>query len=345
MSEVIFSFNGHSTVIQCNPKDKMREISQRFCTKSGIDINCVYFLYNGDKLKEELTFEESLNNEDTQRNKMNVVVTSNVEIEEPEDNIYLKNINNLKNISSILGPGKWIIQGCQESLENGIKYILSGTVVIISPKDNEIELMSVAKQKYNEFCYVLKEENTKSFSIIKNLIFGSSNSPENNIKWNEFHKLGNFSEIIQKNNDLTKAINDLKNEVTVLKQNQIPKGSIIMWSGTNIPYGYVICDGKNGTPNLLNKFIIGSGGNYKVGDTGGNEKIKLTVNQLPPHNHNFSSKRICKSGSDNSVYVIPGGNDDWNYSGYQTYSTSNTGKGDDIDIKPPFYALAYIMKV
>ena len=60
-----------------------------------------------------------------------------------------------------------------------------------------------------------------------------------------------------------------------------------MWSGTNIPSGYALCDGKNGTPNLVNKFIIGSGGNYKIGETGGNEKIKLSVNQLPPHNHNF----------------------------------------------------------
>lgn len=60
-----------------------------------------------------------------------------------------------------------------------------------------------------------------------------------------------------------------------------------MWSGTNIPSGYALCDGKNGTPNLVNKFIIGSGGNYKIVETGGNEKIKLSVNQLPPHNHNF----------------------------------------------------------
>ena len=60
-----------------------------------------------------------------------------------------------------------------------------------------------------------------------------------------------------------------------------------MWSGTNIPSGYALCDGKNGTPILVNKFIIGSGGNYKIGETGGNEKIKLSVNQLPPHNHNF----------------------------------------------------------
>lgn len=38
-----------------------------------------------------------------------------------------------------------------------------------------------------------------------------------------------------------------------------PIGSIIMWSGTadNIPQGWVLCDGTNGTPNLKNNFIIG----------------------------------------------------------------------------------------
>ena len=118
-----------------------------------------------------------------------------------------------------------------------------------------------------------------------------------------------------------------------------------MWSGITIPTGYVLCNGKNGTPNLLDKFVIGSGGKYKIGDSGGNEKIKLNINQLPPHNHNFSAKRICKSGDDDSVYVIPGGSDDKYYSGAKMYSTNVVGNGNDIDIRPPFYAIAYIMKI
>jgi hypothetical protein len=215
------------------------------------------------------------------------LVTSAASPEQPEENIYLKNIINLKNISAILGPGKWIIKGCKESIENGIKYILPGTVVIIYDSDNEIELISVSKQPYNEFCYILKEESTKSFSVVKNLIFGQSKSCNMNLRWNEFRKIDKLSDIINKNSELNKTINELRNEVITLKKNQIPKGSIIMWSGTNIPSGYALCDGKNGTPNLVNKFIIGSSGNYKIGETGGNEKIKLSVNQLPPHNHNF----------------------------------------------------------
>ena len=53
--------------------------------------------------------------------------------------------------------------------------------------------------------------------------------------------------------------------------NAIPSGSIIMWSGSigSIPSGYYICDGTNGTPDLRDRFVVGSGNTYAVGNTGG----------------------------------------------------------------------------
>jgi len=38
----------------------------------------------------------------------------------------------------------------------------------------------------------------------------------------------------------------------------VPTGTIVMWSGdaTNIPGGWALCDGRNGTPNLLTRFIV-----------------------------------------------------------------------------------------
>lgn len=51
----------------------------------------------------------------------------------------------------------------------------------------------------------------------------------------------------------------------------VPSGGIIMWSGSigSIPSGYVLCDGNNGTPNLKDSFVVGSGNSYAVGNTGG----------------------------------------------------------------------------
>ena len=51
----------------------------------------------------------------------------------------------------------------------------------------------------------------------------------------------------------------------------VPAGGIIMWSGSiaSIPAGYVICDGTNGTPDLRDRFVVGSGSTFAVGNTGG----------------------------------------------------------------------------
>jgi hypothetical protein len=53
--------------------------------------------------------------------------------------------------------------------------------------------------------------------------------------------------------------------------NPVPAGAIIMWSGSigSIPAGYYICDGNNGTPDLRDRFVVGAGNTYAVGNTGG----------------------------------------------------------------------------
>lgn len=57
----------------------------------------------------------------------------------------------------------------------------------------------------------------------------------------------------------------------------IPIGGIIMWSGllTSLPANWQLCDGTNGTIDLRNKFVIGAGGSYSVGDNGGSNTPSL----------------------------------------------------------------------
>ena len=45
----------------------------------------------------------------------------------------------------------------------------------------------------------------------------------------------------------------------------VPVGGIIMWSGNtmNIPAGWKLCDGNNGTPDLTDKFVIGASTTYR----------------------------------------------------------------------------------
>jgi len=69
----------------------------------------------------------------------------------------------------------------------------------------------------------------------------------------------------------------------------IPLGGIIMWSGSTVPTGWSLCNGSNSTPDLRNRFIVGSGDAYNTGNTGGNDTPSLTVGQMPDHFHSQPS--------------------------------------------------------
>jgi len=51
----------------------------------------------------------------------------------------------------------------------------------------------------------------------------------------------------------------------------VPKGLICMWSGllSQIPSGWKLCDGSNGTPDLRDKFVKGAANLADPGTTGG----------------------------------------------------------------------------
>ena len=76
----------------------------------------------------------------------------------------------------------------------------------------------------------------------------------------------------------------------------MPKGGITLWYGSssNTPVGWAICDGNNGTPNLLGRFVVGSGNNgetnYIAGSSGGNDTYTLDISHIPSHNHAATSQ-------------------------------------------------------
>ena len=97
----------------------------------------------------------------------------------------------------------------------------------------------------------------------------------------------------------------------------VPSGGIIMWSGSEVPDGWALCNGEDGTPDLRNRFVVGSGDAYTMAETGGSSG-DLEV-----------STSLCGS---------PGG---WPLPTGVTCVTGVTGGGGT----PSYYALAYIMKL
>jgi microcystin-dependent protein len=102
---------------------------------------------------------------------------------------------------------------------------------------------------------------------------------------------------------------------------------ILIWSGAAnaIPSGWVLCDGNNSTPTLTDRFIVGAGGQYNVGATGGSQNVTLTANQIASHSHSFSAN--ANTGNQSANHSHGDGNFATNNTGGHSHSgnTSNTG--------------------
>jgi hypothetical protein len=144
-------------------------------------------------------------------------------------------------------------------------------------------------------------------------------------------------------------------------QSQIPSGIITMWSGliVNIPTGWFLCNGSNGTPDLRNRFIVGAGSTYSEGNTGGSANATLpshthtaisTVTD-PGHNHDFfNDAGSAQFSTTVQPYVLleratvdqPTTTET---TGITVATTiASTGSSPTNANLPPYYALAYIMK-
>jgi microcystin-dependent protein len=150
-----------------------------------------------------------------------------------------------------------------------------------------------------------------------------------------------------------------------------PSGGIIMWSGsiTSIPQGWALCNGSSGTPDLRDRFIVGAGSTYGVGATGGADSVTLTEAQMPAHTHTFSGSTNTTGAhshpitgdifSGNGTFTgmtarttggnyftvnnttLSAGDHSHTFSG----TTASTGGGSSHENRPPYYALAFIMKL
>ena len=74
MVEVIFNYEGIDTTIQCDINDKMKDIIGKLLNKISEKEDNLCYLYNGNKLNYELSFNEQANDVDKIRKKMNVIV-------------------------------------------------------------------------------------------------------------------------------------------------------------------------------------------------------------------------------------------------------------------------------
>lgn len=86
--------------------------------------------------------------------------------------------------------------------------------------------------------------------------------------------------------------------------------------------------------------MVGAGQQYSVWDTGGNTHKTLGIENLPNHTHDIPASR--NAGSSPSGPYLAHQDED---SQITTKQTSPIGGNESFDLRPPYYALAYIMKL
>jgi len=115
----------------------------------------------------------------------------------------------------------------------------------------------------------------------------------------------------------------------IILPRELVAGVITQWYSSvgSIPPGWALCDGTNGTPDLRDKFIVGAGVGFAVGNEGGSETHTHT-GTTDGHDHNFEGLGPMAAS------MLARGNP------ASAVDTFTTGDGNVI---PLYKAIVYIM--
>lgn len=127
---------------------------------------------------------------------------------------------------------------------------------------------------------------------------------------------------------------------TIRMPDTVFPGMIVMYDGRKpVPTGWAICDGGNGTPNLIDKYIKAS---TEAGLEGGNEnnEITLTIDQMPAHSHtvDIPESGTGSGGGEGTQAVTQS-------VARASVTTGETGGGQPVNIEPQYYTLIFIMYI
>jgi hypothetical protein len=127
-----------------------------------------------------------------------------------------------------------------------------------------------------------------------------------------------------------------RTETQQLIRHYLPKGLIMMWYGSiaSIPQGWALCNGDNSTPDLRDKFVVGA-----TSDDSGTAKTNVTT-ALTQSGGDYRHRHGGATGAgDTGVHRDTAG------AGDNAQGLNHTHSIAYETALPPYYALAYIMKL
>lgn len=251
-----------------------------------------------------------------------------------------------------------VVEGYNSELDSLIELpILAGKIIFLASSDEQITQFRYSENNIDLLQYTQFSEEQDVASIKARIgdltelgLKGRESQQEIDIEGlGVFSEKGVFKEAQYKSDYfLDNVDNSSKFASTEWIHKLLPKGTIVMFNGASseIPEGWAICDGSNGTPNLVDKFIVG-GTNVQESDDNNSMDYPFEINSsnvpVGNHTHLYGSpgSTSITQGSDGSSTSVSG-------SSISYRSTQGPDSGTDriITLKPPrFYSLIFIMKI
>ena len=160
ITKIIFTFEGKETTIECSKEDKMKDICQKYSSKIESNLDSLLFLYGGNQLKLESSFESQANSIDKSENKMIISVfkkeESDLECPKCGDKIKF----NFEPLKDILSSNNNIIDNIA-----GIKLIIENIV-----KNSLVEVVNVQLKNVNTILNSINGEIKTNIETLKNII-------------------------------------------------------------------------------------------------------------------------------------------------------------------------------
>ena len=261
---------------------------------------------------------------------------------------FMQNAYNLFNHFGHLAGNKAIISGCEEvgnTITPGTVYI-NGELFPFEggAKDDTIFI----KEVINEVAF--EDGFLRPLETIRTAAFGRS-TPENTFNWADFKRVINLQQLEAKKAE-NKALKELEKEVENLKKQKqaVPIGLVAIWGKpeNEIPEGWEEYIPMRGV------MPIGHDPEYRkdkndaedyrlnaLKHRSGERSHKLTIEEMPSHNHNIDKIPTQFKDSDRGV----GNYSEFSLDDITTLTSSNTGDDQPHNNMPPYRVVQFIKYV